>query len=149
LIESPLVRTFDYGGSKGYWTGNHIIQQVDDVTDCLKTTLGSGFEYYYMFDHSSGHAKKCENGLDVKKMNVSWGGQSVVRNSIIEKKEGYVGQYYDPQIEGMIKIGCEQTLTYTSETDLKLGPFHLNKKGREAMRFDSYVELSLDKQQMK
>ena len=71
LIESPLVRTFDYGGSKGYWMGNHIIQQVEDVTDCLKTTLGTGFEYCYLFDHSSGHAKKHENGLDVKKMNVS------------------------------------------------------------------------------
>ena len=86
LIESPLVRTFDYGGSKGYWMGNHIIQQEEDVTDCLKTTLGTGFEYCYLFDHSSGHAKKRENGLDVKKMNVSWGGQSVVRNSIIERK---------------------------------------------------------------
>ena len=82
-------------------------------------------------------------------MNVSWGGQSVVRNSIIERKEGYVGQYHVPQIGGMVKIGCEQTFIYTSETDLKVGPFHLNEKDREAMRFDSYVELSLDKQKMK
>jgi hypothetical protein len=26
LIESPLVGTFDYGGSKGYWMGNNNIQ---------------------------------------------------------------------------------------------------------------------------
>ncbi len=69
-------------------------------------------------------------------MNFSCGGQSVIRNSIIEKKEGYVGQYHDPQIEGMVKIGCEQTLIYTSEADLKLDPFHLNKEDKEAMRFD-------------
>ena len=45
LLELSLVRTFDYGGSKGFWLGNHIIQQVEDVTDCFKTTLGNGFEY--------------------------------------------------------------------------------------------------------
>ena len=38
LIGVPLVRTFDYGGSKGYWMGNHIIQQVEDVTECLQIT---------------------------------------------------------------------------------------------------------------
>ena len=61
---------------------------------------------------------------------------------MIERKEGYVGQYHDPQIEGMVKIGCEQTLIYTSETDLKVGPFNLNEEDREAMRFDSCLELS-------
>ncbi len=49
----------------------------------------------------------------------------------------------------MVKIGYEQTLIYTSEADLKLDPFHLNAEDKEAMRFDSYVELSLDKQKMK
>jgi hypothetical protein len=99
--------------------GSQKIQQVEDVTDCLKANLGKGFDYYNLFDHSSGHAKRHENGMDVKKMNVSWGGQSVVSNSIIDKKEGYVDQYHDPQSEGMVKIGCQQTVTYTSETDLK------------------------------
>jgi hypothetical protein len=83
LIESPLVRTFDYRSFKGCWMGNHKILLVEDITDCLKTNLGNGFEYRYLFDHSTGHAKKPDNGLDVKKMNVGWGWQSVVRNSII------------------------------------------------------------------
>jgi hypothetical protein len=37
----------------------------------------------------------------------------------------------------MVKIGWEQTLIYTPETYLKVGPFHLNEEDREAMRFDS------------
>jgi len=50
---------------------SHIIQQVEDITDCLKTNLGDRFEYCYLFDHSSGHAMKPEHGLDYKNLNVS------------------------------------------------------------------------------
>jgi hypothetical protein len=73
-------------------------------------------------DHSNGHAEKHENDLDLKEMNVSWGEQCVVSNSI-EKKGGYLVQYHDRQIDGMVKIGCKQTLTSTSETDQKVWAF--------------------------
>lgn len=71
LIELSLVRTqsFDYEGSKGHWRRNHIIKQVEDMTDCLATNLGkvfeyNVFEYCYLFNHIRGHNKECENGLD-------------------------------------------------------------------------------------
>ena len=80
LGKSPFVATFEFGGSKGYWNSNHIIQQVEDVHDCMLLTLCNCFEYCYLFDHGSGHAKKRENGLDAKKMNVKW-----VRESFHEK----------------------------------------------------------------
>jgi hypothetical protein len=66
--------------------------------------------------------------MDANMMNVGWGGQSVVRNSIIERNKDMFSIIHDPEIEGMVKIGCDQTLTYTSEIDLKVGPFHLNKE---------------------
>jgi hypothetical protein len=68
--------------------------------------------------------------LEVKKLNVSWRGQLVVKKIIIEKKVGYLGQYNNPQIEGMVKIGHGQILTYTLETDLKIGQFHLNEEDK-------------------
>jgi hypothetical protein len=35
LTESPFVHKFEFGGDKGYWTGNHMILQVEDCIDCL------------------------------------------------------------------------------------------------------------------
>ena len=30
LMSSPFIRTFEFGGTNGYWTGNHAIIQVED-----------------------------------------------------------------------------------------------------------------------
>ena len=30
LTESPFIHKFEFGGDKGYWTGNHMILQVED-----------------------------------------------------------------------------------------------------------------------
>ncbi len=35
LTESPFLVTFGFGGDRGYWTGNHMILQVEDCIDCL------------------------------------------------------------------------------------------------------------------
>ena len=37
LQESPFVWMFEYGANKVcYWTGNHIIVQLEDCIDCLE-----------------------------------------------------------------------------------------------------------------
>ena len=42
LTESPFVGTFEFGGTNGYWTGNHTILQTEDCIDCLKVIFGHG-----------------------------------------------------------------------------------------------------------
>jgi hypothetical protein len=72
-------------------------------------------------------------------------GKVFMRNTVIKNKNGFTGPYYDLSVKGRVQIGCEQSLTYTTETDLKLGPFHLSNSDRESMRADSFVDLFPDK----
>jgi hypothetical protein len=58
LTATPFVRVFEFGGTNGYWTGNHTIIQVEDCKDCLDLIFGDKFLFVLLFDHSSGHAKK-------------------------------------------------------------------------------------------
>ena len=58
LTESPFVHKFEFGGGKGYWTGNHMILQVEDCIDCLRVLFTDQYDFAFLFDHSSGHAKK-------------------------------------------------------------------------------------------
>jgi hypothetical protein len=72
-------------------------------------------------------------------------GKVFMRNTVIKDKNGFTGAYYDSSVKGMVQIGSKQSLTFTTETDLKLGPFHLSNSDRESMRADSFVDLSPDK----
>lgn len=72
-------------------------------------------------------------------------GKVFMRNTVIKNKNGFTGPYYDSSVKGMVQIGSEQSLTYTTETDLKLEPFHLSNSDRESMRADSFVDLLPDK----
>jgi len=49
---------FEFGGTNGYWAGNHTIIQVEDCKDCLDSIFEDKFQFVFLFDHSSGHAKK-------------------------------------------------------------------------------------------
>ena len=64
--ESPFIRKLWYGSNnKGYWTGNHMIFQLEDCMDCLDVIFGDRFDFVFLFDHSSRHAKKKVNGFQV------------------------------------------------------------------------------------
>ena len=54
LTESPFIHAFEFGGDKGYWTGNHMILQVEDCIDCLRVLFADQYDYTFLFDHSSG-----------------------------------------------------------------------------------------------
>jgi hypothetical protein len=58
LTESPFIHKFEFGGDKGYWTGNHMILQVKDCIDCLRILFKDQYNFAFLFDHSSGHAKE-------------------------------------------------------------------------------------------
>ena len=69
LIISPSVHTFEFTVTNGYCTGNHAIIQVEDCFGSAKEVFRDQLEIVFLFDHSSGHAKKRSNGLDIKGMN--------------------------------------------------------------------------------
>ena len=83
LTESPFIHAFEFGGDKGYWTGNHMILQVEDCIDCLRVLFADQYDYTFLFDHSSGHAKKRVGGLSVSAMNKGFGGEKL-RRTLIE-----------------------------------------------------------------
>ena len=86
LTESPFILKFEFGGTRGYWTGNHIILQVEDCVDCLRVLFQDKYNYAFLFDHSSGHAKKRVGGLSVSAMNKGIGGEKL-RCTLIEKRK--------------------------------------------------------------
>jgi hypothetical protein len=74
LSESPFVRYLEIGvNNKGWWDYNQMVLQLEDCVDCLKT-LYPAIDFVFLFDHSSGHAKKRIGGLDASAMNKSFGG---------------------------------------------------------------------------
>ena len=63
---SPFVVEFEYGAnSKGYWSYAHMVLQLEDCVDCLQV-IAPQFDYLFLFDHSCGHDKQREDGLNVK-----------------------------------------------------------------------------------
>jgi hypothetical protein len=52
-------------------------------------------------------------------------GGEILRTTLMEKRDGYLGLHHNPENPRMVKIGLEQTLVYSSNDDLKYGPFHL------------------------
>ena len=88
--ESPFLVTFEFGGDRGYWTSNHVLLQVEECIDCIHVLNNNRYGYAFLFDHSSGHAKKCIGGLDVGTMNNGFDGKHM-RGTLIEKKKDTLG----------------------------------------------------------
>jgi hypothetical protein len=94
LTKSPFVHLFEFGGQNGYWTGNHMTLQSEDCIDRLKEIYGYQYDFVFLFNHSSGHAKKRAGGLDVKKMLKGFGGD-LLRNTTMERHDGYLGPFHN------------------------------------------------------
>jgi hypothetical protein len=88
LTCSPFVCTFEYGAdSDGYWNYNHMVLQLEDCVDVLKH-LYPEYDYLFLFDHSRGHDKQREDGLNVKMMTKSFDGtQRKMRNTLIKREK--------------------------------------------------------------
>ena len=75
LVASPGLRSFEYGVNReGYWTYTTFAEQVTDVM-LLCEWLYPGYQLALKVDHSAGHAKLKDDGLNVGNMNVNWGGK--------------------------------------------------------------------------
>ena len=54
LTTSPFVCTFEFGGTNGYWTGNHAIIQVEDCIDCVREIYADQFGIVLLTSSSLG-----------------------------------------------------------------------------------------------
>jgi hypothetical protein len=90
LLKSPFIKEFEYGASnEGYWCYDHMVLHFEDVVDCL-ITLYPQYDYLFLFDHSCGHDKQREDGLNVQKMSKLYGGkQPIMCNTVLTKEEGF------------------------------------------------------------
>jgi len=133
LTCSPFVRTFEYGAdSEGYWNYNHMVLQLEDCVDVLQY-LYPQYDYIFLFDHSSGHDKQREDGLNVKKMTKNFGGtQRKMRDTVIKQEKGYLGTYLSK-----LKPGDTQSMVFKETDD---GPFWMSTEQRENTRLDKEVQ---------
>ncbi len=70
-----------------------MVPQLEDCMDSLKV-LAPQFDYLFLFDHSCGHDKQREDGLNVENMSKIFGGkQARLHDSLIKNNEGYLGLF--------------------------------------------------------
>lgn len=75
----------EYGeSSEGYWTNQRFMKQMEGVKLAeTKYPMTEGYLHVWIFDHSSCHAAKVDNALDVSQVNVKPGGkQPAMRGTI-------------------------------------------------------------------
>jgi hypothetical protein len=126
LLSDPANRKFNYGGANGWWTGNHVIVQVEDCIDAFFTIFPS-FHPVFLFDNSTGHSKGRRNGLNVNNMNKNFGGkQDKLHSSVVSAR--CLGPF-SPKLEP----GDEQTFCFEEEDE---GPFYLSATERGQRKYD-------------
>ena len=70
-----------------------MVLQLEDCVDVVKT-LHPQYDFLFLFDHSCGHDKQREDGLNVNVMSKSYGGkQRILRTSNIKTHVGFLGNY--------------------------------------------------------
>ena len=94
LTDNPFIREFEYGAKgEGYWSYEHMVIQLEDCIDCLKV-LYPQYTFVFLLDHSCGHDRQREDGLNAGKMSKSFGGrQKKLRDTAIKQENGYLGPY--------------------------------------------------------
>ena len=109
--ESPGLVFFQYGKNKeGYWDGALFQLQVIEVINVLEI-LYPGMQILMEVDHSSGHLKEQNNGLQINAMGLRWGGKTTAkRDSIIEV--GCLGANV-PTVSGRkLEVGSTQRMIF-------------------------------------
>ena len=67
---------FEYGKmEEGYWTGEHLLDQIKSKALPIAEALYPGYELLFMFDNATSHAIYAKDELQVAHMNKGPGGQ--------------------------------------------------------------------------
>jgi hypothetical protein len=133
LTKSPFVKEFEYGAnSDGYWTYQHMVLQLEDCRDIVKV-LYPQYDFLFLFDHSCGHDRQREDGLNVENMCKGYGGaQKKLRDTTIQQQDGYLGPH-SPKL----RQGDVQSMIFNPGDN---GPFWMDKLEREAKQHDRLID---------
>ncbi len=72
-----------------------MIVQLEDYIECFAVTCNDEYDFVFLFDHSSGHAKKRPNGLDASTMNKGHNG--ILQDpSPIKQYMRYLIEFHNP-----------------------------------------------------
>ena len=139
---NPFVVEFEYGASKeGYWNYELMVLQLEDCVDVVKV-LYPQIEFLFLFDHSCGHDKQREDGLNVNSMSESYGGkQRKMRNTKILTHEGYLGEY-----DRILNPGDTQSMVFCDDDN---GPFWMSPEDRLSRKYDCTVPGTTEKKYTK
>lgn len=75
-ILSEAVIFFEYGKmEEGYWTGEHLLDQIKNQALPIAEALYPGYELLFMFDNATSHLIYAKDALQVANMNKGSGGQ--------------------------------------------------------------------------
>lgn len=131
LTDSPFVQEFEYGASsKGYWTYESMVLQLEDCVDVLKM-LYPEFQFLFLFDHSCGHDKAREDALNARNMNTMFGGSvPKMHDTVLREANGYLGLF---EHDKKLHVGDTQRMVFAASD---VGPFWLTDVQREATKFD-------------
>ena len=142
LDHSPFVELFHYGASaEGYWTYDRMVLQVEDVVDCLKV-LYPEYDFIFMFDHSCGHDRSQENGLNARRMSAGFGGkQQKMHPTIIREEDGYLGDYPRALEPGDVQEMVWPEFENDEDYDGTTGPYWMTPEERKANRKTVYGEV--------
>ncbi len=129
LKESPFVKYFFIGiNNKGYWNSYHMSLQFKYMVDCAQVLYPS-FDLVFLFDHSQGHAYKCDGALNALNMSKNCGGaKEQMRDTVIMSEEGYLGTH-----SRILGVGNIQSMVF--KTDDR-GPWYLTPYQQDLQRHD-------------
>ena len=92
-----------------------MVLQVDDCANVLKVNFPE-IDFLFMLDHSCGHDKHREDGLNAENMSKSFGGkESRLRDMTIKQETGYLGPHLH-----QVQVGDVQKMSFHEDDE---GPF--------------------------
>ena len=131
LTESPFSRKLEYGSLKeGYWSYEDMVIQLEDCVDVLKAINGEKYDYCFLFDHSNGHDRLREDGLNLNNINKYYGGNQPHMRDTIIADESFLGPYMHDK---KLKVGDTQQMSFTN---LEEGPYYMNTQVMNDTRYD-------------
>ena len=161
--KSPFSVLFEYGASsEGYWTYDHMVLQTEDIVDVLDALFSSPadgaegqhavyvknttqpkalvrkYEYLMLTDHSCGHDRKQEHGLDVMNLRKEPSAAATkMRDVEITNEVGVLSNKFDHPLK--LKPGDVQQLVFRNVDNFgnpERGPFWMSEQERIDSKFD-------------
>ena len=120
LLKS-FVNKFEYGAKKdGYWSYEHLIIQLKNCIDVIKVIYGNKCIIQFMVDHSYGHNRKREHGLNINAIYFGHNGRQCIMHDS-KMTEICLGEFISGGF-AMIKVGDTKNMVFEPND---VGPYEI------------------------